>query len=283
MRMIGASFLAVMVVSTCISSAAVAETVHFPTATAPPSLLQQRLARERGEATPERPREEIAGEFYRPSGEGPFPSVVLLHGCAGRGPKAAEDAAAARFVALGYAVLIVDSFGPRGVKERCTEGQPPVDRVADAYGGLLYLAHLPLVDAERVAVVGLSQGGGVAISAVEFNGIDSVFDRHFRTAVAYYPLCAALTGSVSVPTLILIGALDDWAPAQACRDMMVRRSSEGAPMRLVVYPGAYHAFNTTVLRDGPRTVFGHHVEYNEAADRAAWQEVVAALRQAFGR
>jgi hypothetical protein len=30
-------------------------------------------------------------------------------------------------------------------------------------------------------------------------------------------------------------------------------------------------------------VFGHHVEYNEAADLAAWDEMTAALRRAFGR
>jgi dienelactone hydrolase len=29
--------------------------------------------------------------------------------------------------------------------------------------------------------------------------------------------------------------------------------------------------------------FGHHIEYNEAAARAAWSETVSALREAFGR
>ena len=61
---------------------------------------------------------------------------------------------------------------------------------------------------------------------------------------------------------------------------MVRRSGEGAPLRLVVYPGTYHAFNNPTL---PRAMFGHHLEYNEAADHAAVVETLAALRQAFGR
>jgi dienelactone hydrolase len=46
-------------------------------------------------------------------------------------------------------------------------------------------------------------------------------------------------------------------------------------------PGAYHSFNAATLRDNPSTFFGHHLEYNEAADRAAWQETVEALRKAF--
>jgi hypothetical protein len=37
------------------------------------------------------------------------------------------------------------------------------------------------------------------------------------------------------------------------------------------------------LRDKPRTLFGHHLEYNEAADKAAFAETAAALHQAFGR
>jgi dienelactone hydrolase len=65
--------------------------------------------------------------------------------------------------------------------------------------------------------------------------------------------------------------------------MMLRRTGEGAPIKLIVYPGAYHAFDAATLRDRPRTYQGHHLEYNEAADRAAWSEAAAFLRQAFGR
>jgi dienelactone hydrolase len=266
-------------------SAACAETVHFRSATTPPTPLQQRLAKERGQPIPEQPSEEIAGELYRPPGSGPFPAVVLLHGCSGRGPQEFEDVIGRRYTDLGYAMLIVDSFGPRGIKERCTEfgSGPFVDRLMDAYGGLLHLASLPFIDPDRIAVVGYSQGGMVALSAVELGGIETLFDRHFRVAIAYYPPCGPFTGSVSIPTLILVGELDDWAPAGDCRDVMVRRSGEGASLRLVVYPGAYHAFNATILRDKPRTLFGHHLEYNEAADRAAAAETSGALRHAFGR
>jgi dienelactone hydrolase len=81
--------------------------------------------------------------------------------------------------------------------------------------------------------------------------------------------------------VIIIGELDDWTPARDCRNAVARRSSEGSPVKLVVYPGAYHGFN--FARDKPVTSFGHHIEYNEAATRAAWTETMAALRAAFGR
>src|SRR5471030_422071 len=74
-----------------------AETVHFPSATTPPTPLQQRLFQERGQPIASQPSTEIVGELYRPEGAGPFPAVVLLHGCAGRSSKEREDATGARF------------------------------------------------------------------------------------------------------------------------------------------------------------------------------------------
>ncbi|CAN5758102.1 dienelactone hydrolase family protein [soil metagenome] len=265
-------------------SPAVCETVHFRSAATPPTPLQQRLAKERGQSIAEQPTVELAGELYRPAGDGPFPAVVSLHGCDGRASKKSEDAKSARFVELGYAVLIVDSFGPRGIKERCTGAGPAIDRVMDAYGGLLFLAVLPFIDPERIAVVGYSQGAMVALSAIARDGVETLFDRRFVAAVAYYPLCADRAGAVVVPTLILIGELDDWTPAKDCREMMARRSGEGASLRLLVYPDAYLAFDAIGLRGRPAiSAHGHHIEYNEAADSAAWTAAVETLQQAFGR
>lgn len=282
---IGSSVALALLAVPLLLSPLAAETVRFPSGTTPPTPLQQRLAEERGQPVAPPESIELTGELYRPTGDGPFPAVIALHGCGGRGPRASEDAAAAKVVALGYAMLIVDSFGPRGITNGCGYDYAfkPADRVADAYGALAWLARLPFIDPDRVAVVGYSQGAAVALSAVTPGGDEVLFDRHFRAAIAYYPWCFAFSGVVSVPTLILIGELDDWTPAAACQKMMARRSGEGAPLRLVVFPGAYHGFNAASLRDGPRTLLGHHLEYNEAADRAAWAEMVAALRQAFGR
>jgi dienelactone hydrolase len=81
---------------------------------------------------------------------------------------------------------------------------------------------------------------------------------------------------MTVPTLILIGDRDDWAPADECRNMVdgrddwgiSRRKGEGVPVRLVVYPDAFHAFDVSSLQT-PIEYFGHHLEFNQAAtDRA---------------
>jgi dienelactone hydrolase len=77
---------------------------------------------------------------------------------------------------------------------------------------------------------------------------------------------------MTVPTLILIGERDDWTPAEACRKLIAgqddlgvsRQKSDGVPMQLIVYPGAYHAFDLPILQT-PVTYFGHHVEFNKIA------------------
>lgn len=277
--MILRAMVLLMVIAVAGTLPAAAETVHFSTATTPPSPLQLRLARERGEPVPVQATELISGELYRPVGEGPFPAVVVLHGCDGR-RQASDDAFGARITALGWVLLAVDSFGPRGIAHRCTfDVGPPVDRVMDAYGALQYLAGLPFVDAERIAVLGFSQGAMVALSAVQLGGIETLVDRHFKAVVAYYPWCHEQ--NFSAPTLILIGELDDWTPAKACQDMMARRSSEGASVRLIVYPGAWHALNFP--RAAPVTAFGHRIEYDEAAARGAWDETVKTLSAVFAK
>jgi dienelactone hydrolase len=261
-----------------------AETVRFPTATTPPTPLQERLARERGQPISSPAAVQLTGELYRPTGDGPFPAVVGLHGCAGAPSRENAAAAGAAYVALGYALLIVDSFGPRGLTQRCLiEHGVPADRIMDAYGGLLYLAALPFIDPDRIAVVGYSQGADMALEAVKLGGIETQFSRQFRAAIAYYPWCVDSFGTVSVPTVILIGELDDWTPAQNCKEMMTKRSGQGAELHLVVYPGAYHSFNSGRLRGKPEMQYGHRNEYNEAAAQAAWTEELGVLRKAFGR
>jgi dienelactone hydrolase len=243
------------------------ELVRFESAPYVLGQVQQRQAIERGE-TLAKLSTTIDGYLSKPDGAGPFPAVVYLHGCNGL-----SGTTRARIAALltgwGYVSLAVDSFTSRGIKEACHGGMPP--RQADALGALLYLSSLPFVDAKRIAVVGSSQGGIVALrlaSTQDVKLFDIPDDLKFKAAVAYYPLCGAASKQLAMATVILIGELDDWTPAKDCERWMALRAGQGAPVKLVVYPGAYHAFDVPTLRSGIR-LFGHWLKYDaDAATRS---------------
>ena len=64
----------------------------------------------------------VIGYMAKPPGPGPFPAVVLLHGCGGF--HSLMLSWADRLARFGYTALAVDSFGPRGIDEQCSGGFP---------------------------------------------------------------------------------------------------------------------------------------------------------------
>ena len=272
-------WLAALLVMLIPAVSATAETIHFRSATWPPTPLQLRLAKSSGDTIAERASVAVSGELYRPAGDSRLPAIVLLHPCSGRLASTVERSDAERYTALGYAVLAVDSFGARGIADGCAGGGASVDVLMDAYGALLRLAALPFIDPDRIAIVGYSFGGTIALSAVEYDGPERLFDVGFKAAVAYNPTCTEKL-AVSVPTLILAGQLDEWAPARFCERMIARGSGLGARIDLAVYPDAHHAFNLPIAA---RRHYGHLLKFNEGADAAAWRQVTALLREVFSR
>ena len=215
---------------------------------------------------------------------GPFPALVHMHSCAGlsAGFKSGDATGswAERLASWGYAVLVVDSFTTRGIGEACLHGAP--QRLADAEGALIFLARQSFIDAGRIGAIGFSQGGHFALSAVEPRDAD-LFEgqgRHkFKAVVAFYPICAG-EGDVTAPTLILIGEADEWTLASSCRDMLARRTGNGSPVTLIVYPGAHHSFDVPAPE---RQLFGYRLAYNAAAAENATQEVRRFLAEHLGR
>jgi dienelactone hydrolase len=177
-------------------------------------------------------------------------------------------------VAWGYVVLLVDSYATRGIDHACTSSAFAtfLRRRPDAYGALVFLARQTFVDPHRVAAVGFSAGGWVTLFVAETNSFELFVppsNLRFRAAVAFNPPCQRAGARPGIPTLIFIGALDDWTPAADCSESIASWAAEGPPIELVVYPGTHHGFYYPHLQPGS-TLFGHWVEYNgDAADNAS--------------
>jgi dienelactone hydrolase len=204
----------------------------------------------------------LTGYLTTPPGAGPFPAVALIHSCLGLPENRA--AFAATLASWGYVALYVDEFAPRGLAETCSVDFPVGP--PDAAAALAFLARQPFVDARRLAVVGFSQGGDVALAVAA-----SPPGATRLSAAAYYPPCANRQGErLAVPTLILVGKADSVTPAEDCRAFAAGQAP--GETQLVVLPGAGHLFDDPASAGG-RLVLGMHFAYDRAATARAEQEL----------
>lgn len=196
----------------------------------------------------------LSGDLVLPAGAGPFPAVVLAHGCGGVGN--AETGWVPVLRGAGYATFLVDSFEGRGLREVCTQSRAlvAVQRVPDAYGALRILATHPGIAAGRVALMGFSHGGILTLAA------STEWARRtyappgrpaFRAFLPFYPSCNVTSpehARISAPLRIHAGERDDWTPAAPCRELVSALRASGQDAEIVVYRGARHSFDNVGRR-----------------------------------
>jgi dienelactone hydrolase len=261
--------------------AAAQEVVHFP------SLDDQRTT--------------LDGYLYQPQGGGRHPAIVGLHGCSGmfvRGSVSPlEFAWAYELRSRGWVVLLVDSFGPRQHGEMCSIAGFDLSiyrsRPKDAYGALAWLQAQDYVRADRVAALGWSQGGGVVLMSVGEPSVGRPRDLaqpDFRAAVAFYPASCRtdrepLGWTTRIPLLVLQGEADVWTPAPPCKAFIDGVAARGAPVEIVLYPGAYHAFDAPNLsqRDLPNYRTRAGIVPIVATDPAARADVFRRVPEFFAK
>jgi dienelactone hydrolase len=217
----------------------------------------------------------ISGQLKLPPGTGPFPVVIVLHGCGGIARR--QQDWAQRLNQWGYATLILDSFGPRGIRSVCAPAdQPkvrPHDRASDVVSAALWLQTQPGLDPNRIGVLGESHGGTTAAWVTQ-EMFQSAYPGLIKAAVDYYGGCSNAGTYGGVPLLALAGEADDWGhPAVTCKDF-AKRVSNDQPVEVHTYPGVYHAFDNpddTALRLNE----GHPMLYNQAAAEDSYQRVQA--------
>jgi dienelactone hydrolase len=234
----------------------------------------------------------LTGYLLRPDSAAPAPAVLLLHGCSG--PITAKGQIAARerawmnlFAGKGYAVLLLDSFNPRGFASICTNGQRPLtaekDRPYDAYAALGWLRAQTFVNGDKVAIMGWSHGAMTTLAAISEQMIKEVnwTQPGFLSAVAFYPGCVELNKTRYVnktPLLMQLGEKDDWTPAKNCVAMAKAAAGRGAALTEVdVYSGAHHAFDNPTGKVSARKANsgGGERTVHSGADPAARAKAIA--------
>jgi dienelactone hydrolase len=195
----------------------------------------------------------VTGELYLPAkASGPLPALVLMHGSGGlEGPTGTNIRKwAGTFAGWGIAALVVDSFGPRGIKETgSNQGQLSgwADD-ADALAALKILAADPRIDKNRIGVVGWSRGGtaalNTALEAVRKSIIND--DLKFALHIVFY-------GSATIqyrdratdksPMMFLHGEADNYVIIGPTREFSGWAQSQGNPVTFISYPKTLHDFD----------------------------------------
>jgi dienelactone hydrolase len=197
----------------------------------------------------------IAGELRLPRpGNDRFPAVVLLHGSGGVKGNILDWEQ--ELNAMGVATFILDGFTPRGIVNTSND-QSQLGRLAmifDVYRTLEVLARHPRIDPKRIALMGLSRGGQVALfsSMKRFQRLHSPVDQEFAAYIVFYPPCNTILREdedvADKPIRIFIGSADDYVPVAACRAYVERLKAKGKNVQLTEYEGAGHNFDNRRLK-----------------------------------
>ena len=201
----------------------------------------------------------LHAQLYKPDGDGPFPTVIALHGCGGLGGQSEPVQSryrdwAEQLLKTGHAVLLPDSYGSRELGPQCRVKERRVlarrERVADVKASRQWLLQQPWAARDRISLMGWANGASAVLWAVRPQSSARRIEPDFRSAIAFYPDCRISSGlgwSTRVPTLLLIGAQDDVSSPAACRQMVEEARGRSALAQIVVYPGAAHDFDRANL------------------------------------
>jgi dienelactone hydrolase len=189
----------------------------------------------------------ITATLYLPRASRPVSAMVIISSSGGV-IDWIENYYARELARHGIAGLVVDSFGPRGVR-RVIEDQSLVtswDMENDAFAALAVLTKDSRIDGAHIGVMGLSKGGLVAQNSAftirrEWRRTGSLA---FAAHVAIAPDCiaqhrqAATTGK---PVLYMLAELDDADPVEPCLSYVERIKAAGNPnVEVKIYKGANH-------------------------------------------
>lgn len=208
----------------------------------------------------------LGGILHRPDTIEARPAIIVLHGWlpSGTNGAATVEARARRFADDGYVALALAMRGwpPSGGADDCGLRQPD-----DVVTAAAWLRSQPGVIGDRVAIVGFSQGGQVALLA-------AARDPRMRAVAAYFPVTdvgrwkttttnpdipgyvtavcepggaaarspLAEPERLTAPVLLVHGDQDARVPTEQSVLLGAARSARSLPTELLIVPGAQHGF-----------------------------------------
>jgi dienelactone hydrolase len=248
-------------------------------------------------------------------------AVVMMHGCAGvwsNGVISTDAQPAINKLAQingrwgrdlanrGYKVLLVDSFTSRSLTNECNNGtaglNEAVERPKDALAGRAWLLANASIAADRVALMGWSNGGSAVMATMDTSNRGTGSFRPFAEAFSFYPGCRLINefgGDASTltkttwlpyaPITIHHGSMDPLYRTDAntpsfCDNRVTKAQQLGASttggnaVSMVIYEGARHSFDLINIANA---LVSPYTQADVTAQTSADASVVAALATRF--
>ncbi len=207
---------------------------------------------------------EVKGYLARPTVEGTYPGVIVIH--ENRGLTDHIRDVARRVAKAGYMALAPDLASRAGGTDTMDMEQirgyfgnvKPDELVKDLNAGVDFLGRQPGIQADKFGVVGFCFGGAYTLRLAAAN-------PKMAAAVCYYgvtPEPASIMSATNAAILGQYGAADSRVNGTIPALEQVMQEG-GKTFEKRIYDGANHAFNNDT-----------GTNYNETAAVAAWQETV---------
>ncbi|SFN33135.1 Dienelactone hydrolase [Variovorax sp. OV329] len=185
----------------------------------------------------------VPAVYFRPIGA-PRGAVVIVNAPTGW-TNAREGHFGRALSSAGYAVIAIDSNGPRGVNSTLIDNTRLsfYAQLRDAFAARSYLVAQGHV-ADRIAIMGSGRGGTIALMAADRTFLQDETQR-FTLAVALTPACMFHPRSPKPGSdvFLVAGDKDDIAGARACPDLVRDYAAAGGSAKMRIYPGVSSGFD----------------------------------------
>ena len=215
--------------------------------------------------------------------QGKRPGVLVVHEWWGQNEYVRKRA---RMLAeLGYTALALDMYGEGKMAGHPDEAGKFSSELMKNFpvakerflAALELLKQQPTVDPARIAAIGYCFGGGVVLNMAR-QGVDlkGVASFHGSLAVVKPEKPTQIKAAVRVYN----GADDKFIPAEAIEALKKEMAEQKVNFKFINYPGAVHSFtNPEATEMGKK--FSMPIAYNEAADKASWEDMKGFLAGIF--
>lgn len=184
---------------------------------------------------------DVLAYVAKPKGEGPFPTVIMIHEFFGL--RESIIGKADLLAQEGYIVVAPDTFRgsttawiPRAIYQVITT--KPEDVNVDLDSVYAWLETQPDVDADRIAITGFCYGGRTSL-------VYSLHNNKLAATVVFYgspETDPAVLKNLPGPVLGIFGGADQSIPVEEVTAFDAALTEAGVPHAVSIYDGQPHAF-----------------------------------------